>query len=444
MKQSSARKMPHFDRTDVSAALAYVEGYWPKLERYHPHDQDTLVGLPRPYVVPSAGGGSFEFEELYYWDSYFMAQAFIGTSRHGLAKDMADDLLYLMDKFGIIPNGGRSYLTSRSQPPLLTTLILQLYKVSGDRVWLEKAMNTAKREYTKVWMGSAHPNWRQVFQGLSRFYDANMLHELAECESGWDMNPRFNRHCLDYVPVDLNALLYKYEKDFEYVALMMGDADEAKEWRKRARVRAANVKKFLWNDNKGCYFDYNYKLGEQGNVWSLAAFYPMWAGMMTRRDAAHLVSNLDKFEFTGGLTTTAAEPRISHGIPEQWAYPNGWAPLQMIVIEALERYGYKADAERIARKWLKTNLKSFKSTGVFYEKYNVARPGQPALEGVYPSQEGFGWTNSVFTTFAYRYLLPEELPVPVVAPQPVPARMQYAQRLRDRLRVPSFFPRPLF
>jgi alpha,alpha-trehalase len=83
-------------------------------------------------------------------------------------------------------------------------------------------------------------------------------------------------------------------------------------------------------------------------------------------------------------------------MPTQWAHPNGWAPLQFIVIKGLQRYGYNAEAERIARKWLKTNLDWFNQNNVFLEKYNVVQPDKPPMKGVYPSQTGFGWTNAVF------------------------------------------------
>lgn len=425
-----------FDTEAMGRATSYINDYWSRLKRFHPHDDGTLVGLPRPYVIPSGNNGQgFDFEELYYWDSYFIAQAFLGTPQHKLAQDMTDNLLYLMHRFGIIPNGGRSYLTSRSQPPILTTLILQLYQENGNREWLSEAITTAKEEYRRVWLGISQPNWRQVFEGLSRYYDANMLNELAEAESGWDMTSRFDRRCLDYIPVDLNALLYKYETDFAHVAMINFDTDEAQEWHKRANNRTKTMQKYLWDDKRGFFFDYNYRTGRRSQVWSLAGFYPMWAGMVSRHQAAHMVANLDKFELAGGLVTTAKLPVIHSELPEQWAYPNGWAPLQMIVVEALERYGYHREAKRIARKWLRTNLEFFNAHGEFYEKYNVAHPAAEPSDGIYPAQRGFGWTNAVFVRFAALYLEPSELPVstPLVDLSP------HRPRLRDHLLLPSLF-----
>ncbi len=429
-----------FKHSQIERALIYIHDYWARLERFRPHDEGTLVGLPRPYIVPSAKrGDGFIFEEIYYWDSYFIAQAFIGTPKHGLVKDLADDLLYLMRRFDIIPNGGRSYLTSRSQPPILSSLILQVFEQSGDRLWLNDAITTAKEEYRRVWMGTTQPNWRQVYKGLSRYYDANMIHDLAECESGWDMTSRFKHRCLNYNPIDLNSLLYKYEIDFEHVALLNFDAEEAQAWHELAKNRRKVINEHLWDDKKGFFFDYDYTRDERSDVWSLAGYYSMWVGLATKQQAARMVANLDKFDLAGGLATTAAYPRSHSDMPEQWAYPNGWAPLQMIVVEGLERYGYHKQAKAIARKWLRTNLITFDRHGEFYEKYNVVHPEEPAAEGVYPSQRGFGWTNAVFVRFCNLYLDPIEQPTLAAASHP--AELPKRKALRRRLLTPNFFGR---
>jgi alpha,alpha-trehalase len=271
-------------------------------------------------------------------------------------------------------------------------------------------MDVAKEEYRTVWMGVAHPNWRDVFNGLSRYYQIDVLDDLAEAESGWDMNTRFDRQCLSYIPVDLNALLFKYEKDFERAATILGDNDEAHEWAKRAAKRQATVREYLWDEEKGFYFDYNFMTGKLGNVWSLAGFFPLWAGMVNEADAARIMANLDKFEFDGGLSTSAAKPHIKMRLPTQWAYPNGWAPLELVAIEGMKRCGYNNDAERVARKWISGNLVKFEEQGEFIEKYNVVDIHDEPVEGVYPSQLGFGWTNAVFVRLAKDFLRPDELP----------------------------------
>jgi alpha,alpha-trehalase len=399
----------NFDHGELEKAFQYIDAYWSKLERLHRHDEGTLIGLPKPYIVPSIRGSSgFAFEEMYYWDSYFIAQGLIGTRREHLAKDMLDNLLYLMQRFGVIPNASRFYLTGRSQPPILTSFIRQVYLGRPKKSWLIDAMFLAKDEYRRVWLGVDQPHNRKVFHGLSRYYDVNLLHDLAEAESGWDMTTRFGRSCLSYVVVDLNALLYKYEIDFAWAADLLDDRVEAVQWRRRARNRKLMFDRFFWDDSKGFYFDYDFEHMRRSNVWSLAGFYPLWVGMATRRQAERVVENLDRFEVTGGLTATS-RPSLNTAIPAQWTYPNGWAPLHFIVVQSLRHYGYPDDADRIARKWLALNLRYFRKEGLFMEKYNVVKPDEPAKNGVYPNQTGFGWTNAIFWRLAHDLLTQVEL-----------------------------------
>jgi alpha,alpha-trehalase len=268
---------------------------------------------------------------------------------------------------------------------------------------------TAEKEYKTVWMGSKKPNERQVYAGLSRYYDINYLHDLAEAESGWDMTPRFSRKALNYLPVDLNALLYKYESDFAEAARLRGDIQESKAWQKKARIRANTMNSLMWNEMRGFYYDYDYKREKRGTVSSLAGFYPMWAGMVDEARAAKMVKFLRKFEEKGGLATTDPQTIpinavVPGAMPTQWAHPNGWAPLHFIVVQGLEGYGYHEDARRIALKWIKTNLDWFNKNGIFLEKYNVVDPTKPPAKGVYPSQTGFGWTNAVFERFCQDYI----------------------------------------
>jgi alpha,alpha-trehalase len=394
---------------DVKPARDYITAYWPKLTRFHPKDDESLVGLPNPYLVPAyEEGHEFDFNELYYWDSYFMVQGIMDAEHKKLVIGILENLLTMFERFSIIPNASRTYLMGRSQPPFLTSFIVEVYKAYKlDKKWLARAMKIAEAEYTMVWMGTTKPNARQVYKGLSRYYDINYLNDLAEAESGWDLTTRFGRKALNFVPADLNSLLYKYEMDFAYAAKETGDERKARGWETTARIRKQAMDQLMWSEMRGMFFDYDYVKHHRGAVDSLAAYYPMWAGLATEHQAEKLVNSLRKFEEKGGLTTTDRQhigQLVPGSLPAQWAYPNGWAPLHFIVIKGLQRYGYHNDARRIAMKWLKTNLDWYKKHEVFLEKYNVVQPGKPPVKGVYPSQTGFGWTNAVFERFCQEFI----------------------------------------
>ena len=407
--QLSFRPDKELTPEDVRAARDHIKDYWPHVERFHPKDDESLLGLPKPYLVPSYNEKTgFDYNELYYWDSYFMVQGLLDADHQALVSGILEDLMALFARFKIIPNASRTYLMGRSQPPFLTTFIFDIYQAYDPGTeWLKQAIELAKQEYNTVWLGVKKPNERQVYKGLSRYYDINYLHDLAEAESGWDMTPRFNRRALNFLPVDLNALLYKYEADFARAARLFDDKREAAHWDDAADRRKATMNSLMWDRIRGLYYDYNYVKGKRSSTSSLAAFFPMWAGMVDAKQAAALVKGLRRFENKGGLATTDSLPVgqfVLGSMPTQWAYPNGWAPLHYVVIKGLERYGYHTDARRVAMKWLKTNLNWYNAHGVFLEKYNVVSPDKPPLKGVYPSQEGFGWTNGVFERLCQDYV----------------------------------------
>src|SRR5947207_1581211 len=94
--------------------LEYIAGFWDRLIRFHPHDTGTLVGLPRPYLVPATDPARPLFQEMYYWDSYFTALGLVGTAHEWLVFDMAENMAALIERFGFVPNANRYYFTSRS------------------------------------------------------------------------------------------------------------------------------------------------------------------------------------------------------------------------------------------------------------------------------------------------------------------------------------------
>ncbi len=407
--QLSFRPDTELTAEDVAAARDYIKTYWTKVERFHPQDDESLLGLPKPYLVPSYRTKTgFDYNELYYWDSFFMVQGMLDKEHQELVSGILEDLLFLFKRFKVIPNASRTYLTGRSQPPFLTSFIFDVYhRYNPDKTWLKAAIAVAEAEYKTVWTGVSKPNERQVYRGLSRHYDINYLHDLAEAESGWDMTPRFDRRALNFLPVDLNALLYKYETDFAQAARILDDMRTAAFWDDAANQRKTAMNELMWDSVHGLYYDYNYVKQKKGGTSSLAAYYPLWAGMVSDKQAALLVRSLRRFEHKGGLSTTDALPLgqfVLGSLPTQWAYPNGWAPLHFLVVNGLERYNYHSDARRIAMKWLKTNLQWFNEHQVFLEKYNVVSPEKPPVKGLYPSQTGFGWTNAVFERFCQDYI----------------------------------------
>jgi alpha,alpha-trehalase len=225
-------------------------------------------------------------------------------------------------------------------------------------------------------------------------------------ESGFDVAFRFGPYSGSthhFAPVGLNSLLYKVEKDLAEMSARQGREQESEEWEARARERRVLVNKYLWNPERGLYFDYDFERGQQSSYVFITTFYPLWSGLASPEQAQAVIQNLKLFEHPGGL---AMSTQSSGG---QWDYPYGWAPTQLIAIEGLRRYGDKQDADRISHNFLSMILANFRRDGTIREKYNVVtRSSETQVEaGYHQNVIGFGWTNAVFLVFLHA--LPEEM-----------------------------------
>jgi alpha,alpha-trehalase len=399
-----------------------------------------LLYLPFPYVVP---GG--RFNEMYGWDSYFTQVGLVRDDETALAKNMTDNFLYQIDHYGKILNANRTYYLSRSQPPFLTQMILNVYRKQHDIDWLRSTV-PAIEKYYRFWTEEPHLT-KQT--GLSRYYDLGngpapevlsgerdpqgrdhydlvkeyyRTHDVKDYdlgqfydkekdqltdlfykgdrtmrESGFDPSNRFGPFNIDiihYDPLCLNSLLYLMETDTAEILRILGRARPARVWASRAAERKQRINRLMWDEHDGLYYDYNFARKEVRRYPFVTTFYPLWVGVADRSQAARIVANLHLFERPGGLLTS------THVSGSQWDAPYGWAPTELIAIQGLRRYGYNTEADRITANFLSTILKEFIQHNTIVEKYDVERRESEVSAGLkfgYKSNEiGFGWTNAAF------------------------------------------------
>lgn len=380
--------------------LQYIDKYWKKSTFYSPKDTGIHIGLPEPFVAPN---GTRFGDDQFYWDSYFIILGLVESGKIKLAKGMVDNLVYLFGKFGIVPSRNRYYNLGISQIPFLTSMIMAVFGKTNDTQWLRKTVKTAEKELELYWMNGYEKRGEihLVHRGLSRYCDHYVMHKTSEHESGWDMTSRFGDRCLDYLPIDLNSCLYKYEKDISKISGILGNRNKEIMYSKKAEKRKKIMNSLMWNEKKGFFFDYNYMDRKQSGFYSVAGFYPLWSGLAEKEQARRVEKNLKKFEYAGGIANTQ-KTGLSKEF-RQHDYPNGWANQQWIVIKGLSDYGFEEDARRLSMKWIEMNIEVFRRTGKFWEKYNVVKR-DVGKEGRYPNQTGFGWTNAVFVKLAKKFL----------------------------------------
>jgi alpha,alpha-trehalase len=428
-----------------------------------------LLFLPNPYVVP---GG--RFNEMYGWDSYFIIRGLLEDGKRDLARGMIENFFYEIENYGAVLNANRTYYLTRSQPPFLTSMVMAQYaadRAAGQRSqsWLARAYQYSKRDYA-LW---THEPKLAAETGLSRYFDVGKgpVPEIADdpeyyadvadwlvrhaqvhtgylasvlsggigpelrvplcgakpCadsrsvrftgdyyqgdramrESGFDVSFRFglfggSTH--HYVPVCLNSLLYKAEMDLAEMARLLGYSGEARSWRARARHRRKLFSRYLWSRAQGMFFDYDFETGKQSTYNYATTFYPLWVGLATSRQARAVLRKLEIFERAGGVAMSTQVTGV------QWDKPYGWAPVEMIAVEGMRRYGFNAVADRVSKEFLTTVLDNYQREGIIREKYNVVtRTTDTNLTAGYQTNVvGFGWTNGAFLVMLHALSLGDQ------------------------------------
>ena len=229
--------------------------------------------------------------------------------------------------------------------------------------------------------------------------------DRAMRESGFDISFRFGPFGVDthhYAAVCLNSLLFKSEMDLAEMSDILGRKGDAESWRQKATARRTAMNKYLWNEAKGEFFDYDFTKNSQSTYEYLSTYYPLFAGLATPAQAKAVVANLKSFEQVGGAVMSP------YNTGAQWDYPYAWAPTQMLLVDGLRKYGFNEDAERIAYKFAGTIAENYAKDGYIVEKYDaVTRATDSAVTSGYSINViGFGWTNAAYLDFVKE--LPEQ------------------------------------
>jgi alpha,alpha-trehalase len=430
--------------TQEKEVVMHIKNLWGVLRR----DPDTVVigssllALPNPYIVP---GG--RFREVYYWDSYFTMLGLMASGEGEMIENMVKNFAWMIEIYGHIPNGNRSYYLSRSQPPFFALMVDLLANIKSDSTYLT-FMPALEKEY-EFWMdGAAKLKTGQAYRRVVKLNDTLLLNrywddypfprqegykedvEIAEksgrdkkemythlragAESGIDFSSRWFKDkknlttimVTDMAPVDLNSLLYELEIVLAKCKFMVHDAKASADYARKAERRRMAIDKYCWNKTLKYYTDYNFRTRKISEVVTPAGMYPFcvftknldYMSLLARQAAEQVKSKLLQ---PGGVT---ASP---FNTGQQWDAPNGWAPLEWMTIWGLDRCGQRELARDIAERWIKLNVDVFKRTGKMMEKYNVVDLNLEAGGGEYPSQDGFGWTNGVLIALINKYGLPK-------------------------------------
>ncbi|KAG6791566.1 hypothetical protein POTOM_000689 [Populus tomentosa] len=306
---------------EVRAWALEVHALWKNLSRKvsdgvrEQPELHTLLPLPEAVVVPGS-----RFIEVYYWDSYWVIRGLLTSKMYETAKAMVTNLIFLVDTYGYVLNGSRAYYTNRSQPPLLSAMVYEIYNRTYDVELVRKALPALLKEHA-FWNSGYYPGCSRlqpqlksvlcnVEQTQARIFYKSMFFPLAKllkhyltlfhiasaAESGWDFSTRWMRNTSEFttlsttsiLPVDLNVYILKMELDIAFLANVLGNKATTESFLEAAEARKNAINSVFWNGEMGQWFDYRLANGticKESETWQAcnqnqnvyaSNFIPLW------------------------------------------------------------------------------------------------------------------------------------------------------------------------
>lgn len=366
-------------------------------------DLYSIIHVKNPVIVP---GG--RFLEFYYWDSYWIIRGLLYSEMYKTAKGMLENFLSIIDRFGFIPNGGRLYYLERSQPPLLTAAVKSYVDGTNDVAFLNTALPTLEREfefflnnrmvnvsgyslatYSHKSKGPRPESYSEDYERAESLPTEAEREDLyaelkAGAESGMDFSSRWfikngtnegtldDIKCRSIVPVELNAILFWNAKILAEFNLKANNPSKAAEFEAKAQEIYEAVQAVLWNEEAGTWLDYDLLNEKSRDYFVPTNLSPLWVGCFNTSNKAHIAAKtLAYVERTGIDQFPGGVPNTLMAAEEQWDYPNVWAPMQYIAVEALRALNdTKANKMALSwtSRWVLSNYIAFNRTHAMYEK----------------------------------------------------------------------------
>ncbi|CAL7933083.1 unnamed protein product [Xylocopa violacea] len=422
----------------------HLNGIWKELARKISQDvaenpdRHSLIYVNNGFIVP---GG--RFKEFYYWDSYWVIEGLLLCDMYQTAKGMIDNFVYMVERYGFIPNGGRIYYLMRSQPPLLHLMVSKYLNFTRDYDYLRKIIPMLDKEFA-FWQHRRMIDVRKNGRTYKMVHyvvdsprprpesykeDYNLAQKLplesrdffydnikAGAESGWDFS---NRWCIGdnrggmlsllnistqyIIPVDLNAILQQNARLLSEFHTLLGNNWKSQYYAKIAGQLQTAIDSVLWNEEEGIWLDYDARNKKSRNMFYPSNLTPLYTRSYNYQQREQYAFSAVKYlmeqnidSFFGGTPTSLNQTG------EQWDFPNAWPPLQSFIVMGLHWTGVKEAMDvgrELAFRWLSANYLGYEETGQMFEKYDSVVPGLGGGGGEYTVQTGFGWTNGVVFEF---------------------------------------------
>ncbi|MBR2043848.1 MAG: glycoside hydrolase family 37 [Clostridia bacterium] len=291
--------------------------------------------------------------------------------------------------------------------PVLAQHVAFILKHNGDTAWVTEIYHKLKAFISYYESNAKHES------GLFYFFDDFAI--------GVDNDPAtFYRPDNSSASIFLNSLMYKELGAMSYIASVIGNEADKEYYSTRQKELKDAINEHCYDEKDGMYYscDINLRqidesvalhkgaprhystLIQRLGCWS--SFLPLWAGIPNKEQAERIVKeNLlcqKAFWAPFGVRSLSRYEKmyrlIGSGNPSSWQ-GGVWILSNYFVFKGLLKYGYKAEADELARKTLDLLSLDLEKSGAFHEYYNPETG-----EGLY--NKGFSsWNLLAFNMLCY-------------------------------------------
>ncbi len=321
---------------------------------------------------------------MFDWDTYFASYMYSLFNKE-LAYANAIEITKAITPDGFIPNYQSPYgQTSfdRSQPPIGSRIIMEIYKKYKDK-WLLEEVYQELLTWNRWWPKNRDRNgflcWgsNPVAEGVKTIESHNL--QAAAFESGLDNSPMyddipFNKatNTMELADVGLMSMYIMDCNSLAAIATELGLKKDVAELKKRAAQYGKKLQG-MWDEKSGIYLNQRIDTQEKTHRLSPTNFYPLLAGICTQAQAERMMKEhyFNPEEFHGEYVIPSIARNDSAFKDNDYWRGRIWGPMNFLVYMGMQQYQLpEARADLITRSKALL-MKNWKQEGGIYENYNT-------------------------------------------------------------------------
>lgn len=327
---------------------------------------------------------------LFDWDTYFSSYMFaIDNKDMAYANSLA--ITKEISEKGFIPNFGSGYYKSedRSQPPVGSTIIKEIYKKYPEKWYLREVFDDLLK--WNRWWENNRDYMGYLCWGSNPYTDENIKKfppqiknpigkkVAALWESGLDNSPMYDeavfdttRHLLLLADVGLMSLYIADCKNLAEIAGILGKTAIEKELLLRGEKYSKNLQT-LWNEKFGLFLNKDLVTGKFSYRLSPTLFYPLLAKLPGQLQANRMINEhfYNPGEFWGEWTMPSIAFNDNAFKDNNYWRGRIWAPMNFLVYLGMRNYDLQHSIKDLKEKSFKLILKSWNEEKHVYENYNA-------------------------------------------------------------------------